>query len=58
MANLSRYDPLNLARIDPFGDIDDLLKGFFVRPALFEGQPFSCGLRSSKASRRCRSRWM
>src|SRR3569623_2796483 len=39
MANLSRYDPLNLARIDPFGDIDDLLKGFFERPALFEGQP-------------------
>ena len=39
MANLSRYDPLNLARIDPFGDIDDLFKGFFVRPALFEGQP-------------------
>jgi len=39
MANLTRYDPFNLARTDPFGDIDDLLKGFFVRPALFEGQP-------------------
>lgn len=39
MPNLSRYDPLNLARIDPFSDIDDMLKGFFVRPALFEGQP-------------------
>jgi HSP20 family protein len=39
MANVTRYDPLNLARIDPFGDIDDLFKGFFVRPALFEGQP-------------------
>ncbi|MBI3431130.1 MAG: Hsp20/alpha crystallin family protein [Hydrogenophilales bacterium] len=39
MANLSRYDPLSLARIDPFGDIDDLFKGFFVRPALLEGQP-------------------
>ncbi|MDA8127414.1 MAG: Hsp20/alpha crystallin family protein [Betaproteobacteria bacterium] len=39
MANLSRYDPLNLARIDPFGDIDDLFKGFFVRPALLENQP-------------------
>ncbi|MFP5407929.1 MAG: Hsp20/alpha crystallin family protein [Gammaproteobacteria bacterium] len=38
MPNLSRYDPLNLARIDPFSDIDDMLKGFFVRPALFEGQ--------------------
>ena len=34
MANLTRYDPFNLARIDPFGDIDDLFKGFFVRPAL------------------------
>jgi HSP20 family protein len=31
MANLTRYDP--------FGDIDELFKGFFVRPALFEGQP-------------------
>ena len=39
MANLTRYDPFNLARIDPFGDIDDLFKGFFVRPALLEGQP-------------------
>lgn len=39
MANLTRYDPFNLARIDPFSDIDDLFKGFFVRPALLEGQP-------------------
>ncbi len=39
MANLTRYDPFSLARVDPFGDIDDLLKGFFVRPAVFEGQP-------------------
>ena len=39
MANLTRYDPFNLARHDPFGDIDDLFKGFFVRPVLFEGQP-------------------
>ena len=39
MANISRYDPLSLARTDPFGDIDDLFKGFFVRPVLFEGQP-------------------
>ncbi|MDP1529229.1 MAG: Hsp20/alpha crystallin family protein [Rhodoferax sp.] len=39
MTNLTRYDPFNLARIDPFGDIDDLFKGFFVRPALLEGQP-------------------
>lgn len=39
MANITRYDPFNLAHIDPFGDIDDLFKGFFVRPALIEGQP-------------------
>ncbi len=39
MANLTRHDPFNLARVDPFGDIDDLFKGFFVRPALLEGQP-------------------
>ncbi|MGE5320445.1 MAG: Hsp20/alpha crystallin family protein [Hyphomicrobiaceae bacterium] len=38
MANLTRYDPFNLARIDPFGDLDDLFKGFFVRPVAFEGQ--------------------
>lgn len=38
MANISRYDPLSLARTDPFGDIDDLFKGFFMRPVLFEGQ--------------------
>ena len=32
MANVSRYDP--------FGDVfDDLLKGFFVRPIAYEGQP-------------------
>jgi len=30
MANLTRYDPLNLARIDPFSDFDDLFKGFFM----------------------------
>ena len=39
MANLTRYDPFNLARIDPFGDIDDLFKGFWVRPALLENAP-------------------
>ena len=39
MANLARFDPFNLTRADPFGDIDDLFKGFFVRPVLFEGQP-------------------
>jgi HSP20 family protein len=32
MANISRYEP--------FGDVfDDLLKGFFVRPVAYEGQP-------------------
>ena len=39
MANISRYDPFNLTRHDPFSDLDDLFKGFFVRPALLEGQP-------------------
>ena len=39
MANLTRYDPFNLARANPFNDIDDLLKGFFVRPVMFEDQP-------------------
>lgn len=39
MANLTRRDPLNLARFDPFGDFDDLFKGVFMRPVLFEGQP-------------------
>ena len=36
MANISRYEP--------FGDIfDDLLKGFFVRPMAYEGQPATPG---------------
>lgn len=39
MSNLTRYDPFNLTRANPFNDIDDLLKGFFVRPVAFEGQP-------------------
>lgn len=39
MANLARFDPFNLTRADPFGDIDDLFKGFFVRPVLMEDQP-------------------
>ena len=39
MANISRYDPFNLSRIDPFSELDDLFKGFFVRPVAFEGQP-------------------
>jgi len=39
MAGITRYDPFNLSRVDPFSDIDDLFKGFFVRPVAFEGQP-------------------
>ncbi|MDT3705577.1 MAG: Hsp20/alpha crystallin family protein [Thiobacillus sp.] len=39
MANLTHYDPLNLTRFDPFVDLDDLFKGFLVRPMLVEGQP-------------------
>lgn len=39
MANLARLDPFNLTRADPFGDIDDLFKGFFVRPVLMEDPP-------------------
>lgn len=39
MSNITRYDPFSLARIDPFADIEDMFKGFFVRPVLFEGQP-------------------
>lgn len=39
MANLARFDPFHLTRVDPFGDMDDFFKGFFVRPVLFEGQP-------------------
>jgi HSP20 family protein len=36
MANISRYEP--------FGDVfDDLLKGFFVRPMAYEGQPAAAG---------------
>lgn len=37
MANISRYDPFSMSRIDPFTDLDDFFKGFFVRPALMEG---------------------
>lgn len=39
MANISRYDPFSLTRTGPFGDIDDLFKGFFMRPVLLEDQP-------------------
>lgn len=39
MADIMRKDPFSLSRVDPFSDLDDLFKGFFVRPMAFEGQP-------------------
>ena len=37
MANITRFDPFNeLARIDPFGNMDDFFKGFMLRP-VFRG---------------------
>jgi HSP20 family protein len=34
MASIARYDP----RVDPFGDlVDDIFKGFLVRPLAYEG---------------------
>ena len=34
MASITRYDP----RVDPFGElVDDLFKGFLVRPVAYEG---------------------
>lgn len=34
MASITRYDP----RVDPFGDlVDDIFKGFLVRPLTYEG---------------------
>jgi HSP20 family protein len=39
MANLTRFDPFSLTRSAPFGDFDDMFKGFFMRPALLEDQP-------------------
>ncbi|MBU0592958.1 MAG: Hsp20/alpha crystallin family protein [Pseudomonadota bacterium] len=38
MADIIRKDPFSLSRVDPFSDLDDLFKGFFVRPMAFEGQ--------------------
>ena len=38
MADIIRKDPFSLSRVDPFADLDDLFKGFFVRPMAFEGQ--------------------
>lgn len=37
MANITRFDPFNdLARFDPFMDVNDLFKGFALRPVLRE----------------------
>lgn len=37
MANITRFEPFNeLARLDPFSDLDNLFKGFMVRP-VFQG---------------------
>jgi len=38
MLNINRYTPFSLAHTDPFADIDDMLKGYFVRPMAFDGQ--------------------
>jgi HSP20 family protein len=38
MADIIRKDPFAISRADPFGDLDNLFKGFFVRPMAFEGQ--------------------
>ena len=35
MANITRYDPFSgITRFDPFRNLDDLFKGFVVRPVL------------------------
>jgi len=37
MANITRFDPINeLSRLDPFSDIDNLFRGFALRP-IFQG---------------------
>ena len=37
MANITRFDPFNeLGRLDPFGNMEDLFKGFMLRP-VFRG---------------------
>lgn len=40
MANITRYDPFSdITRFDPFHNVDDLFKGFLVRPVLREMEP-------------------
>ncbi|HYA20698.1 MAG TPA: Hsp20/alpha crystallin family protein [Burkholderiales bacterium] len=35
MANITRYDPLSeITRLDPFRNLDDMFRGFLVRPVL------------------------
>lgn len=42
MANITRFEPFNeLARLDPFMDVNDFFKGFALRPLMkeFEHEP-------------------
>lgn len=40
MANIARYDPFReIARFNPFHDMDDMFKGFMVRPVLRDMEP-------------------
>jgi HSP20 family protein len=40
MANIAHYNPFKeITRFDPFHDIDDVLKGFMVRPVLRDIEP-------------------
>lgn len=42
MANITRFDPLNeLARFDPFMDVNDFFRGFGMRPIMqeFKNEP-------------------
>lgn len=37
MANITRFDPFNeIARFEPFRDMNDLMKGFMMRPLMRE----------------------
>lgn len=42
MANITRFDPFNeIARLDPFGNMDDMFRGFMIRPVFrgADGEP-------------------
>ncbi len=40
MANIAHYDPFKgITRLNPFRDIDDMFKGFMVRPVLRDLEP-------------------